>query len=181
MKPFFILNKIQIKTLLRFINYIIMSIRSIDKEKDKPQHWLLRIGDGKNFHNSSKHHIWGIKSNSIGRYFMDNVKPNDILWFINNKSKGKVMAVATFIKNNTRELGPLIDITMDNKELGWEGDDDWNIEIHYEKLYGLEDCHLFTHIKSPLTIRIYNSEKCNLDLPTEYHYIKRYRNITSHL
>ena len=160
----------------------ISSISSMGREEDGPTHWLLRVGDGKNFRNSSKYKIWGFKSTtSFGKYFMDNVKSGHILWFIKNKSKGKVMAVATFTENKTRELGPLIDLTLDNEELGWEGDDNWDIEIHYEKLYGLEDCDILTHLRNRSTIIQYKSDRCELDLPTEYHYIKRYRKVTDHL
>lgn len=144
--------------------------------------WILRVGDGKNFINSSKHCIWGIKSNNpLGKAFIKNVKSGDKLWFVISKSQGKIIAVATYISHNTRELGPLINTSMTNEELGWKGEDhncDWDLEIHYNNLYVLNDCNLLTYIKGPCTIRKYD-EKCKVNLVEEYVYIMRYRKINS--
>ena len=65
---------------------------------------------------------------------------------------------------------------MTNEELGWSGSGtDWtsDVEIHYTDLYGLTNCELLTHIKSPKTIRKYN-EKCMINLAVEYNYITRW-------
>jgi len=106
--------------------------------------WILRGGNGKNFKSSSKFGIWGIQSSTpTNKYFLKNVKVGDKLWFVKNKSKGKLLGVATYRSNNMRELGPLVNISMTNEELGWTGEGlDWvsDIEIHYSDLYGLEDC-----------------------------------------
>jgi hypothetical protein len=143
--------------------------------------WILRGGNGKNFKTSSKFGIWGIQSSTpTNKYFLKNVKVGDKLWFVKNKSKGKLLGVATYRSNNMRELGPLVNISMTNEELGWTGEGlDWvsDIEIHYSDLYGLEDCELLTHIDGPATIRKYN-EKCKLDLPLEYSYIVKYSKVT---
>ena len=156
----------------------------------EPQHWLLRVGDGENFKNSSKLRIWGIKATpKCGEPFIKNVRKNDILWFVTNKSKGLLIAVATFKSSNERELGPLISITRTNRELNWSGGDDvdtgdddydggWNIEIHYKDLYNITSCNLLSKILSPLTIRKYNPEKCHVDLKSEYPNIKKYASIT---
>tara|TARA_B100001093_G_scaffold144658_1_gene137310 strand:+ start:14270 stop:14464 length:195 start_codon:yes stop_codon:yes gene_type:complete len=64
---------------------------------------------------------------------------------------------------------------LTNEELGWSGSGtDWtsDVEIHYTDLYGLTNCELLTHIKSPKTIRKYN-EKCMINLAVEYNYITR--------
>lgn len=51
--------------------------------------WLLRVGDGENFKNSSKHRIWGISSSSLSnKHFLENVKSGDRLWFVKNKCQG---------------------------------------------------------------------------------------------
>lgn len=146
--------------------------------------WLLRAGDGKNLKNSSKYRIWGILSTTCdNKYFIKNVRPGDRLWFIKNNSNGKVIAVATYRSHNTRELGPIIDLSMSNEELGWTGEgSDWtsDTEIHYTDLYGLEQCELLTKIKSAKTVRKYN-EKCRVDLAVEYSSIVRYSNITREL
>lgn len=144
--------------------------------------WILRIGDGENFIRSSKYRIWGIQTNTSthGKFFIKNVKPGDRLWFVKSKSQGKIIAVATYRSHNVRELGPLINISMSNEDLGWIGEGpDWtsNIEIHYTDLYNVTDCQLLTHIKSPTTIRKYD-EKCSVELPVEYSYITRYSKVT---
>ena len=141
-------------------------------------HWLLRVGDGENFINSSVYKIWGVSSTSpFGKHFLKNVNHGDILWFIKSNSKGRVIAAATYRSHNRRDIGPLISTTMDNEELGWTGEGpDWtsDVEIHYTELYALDDVGLLTHIKCPSTIRKY-SEKCQVNLPVEYNNIVRYR------
>ena len=143
--------------------------------------WLLRVGNGDNFKASSKHRIWGIQSTTpLGKYFLNNVKSGDRLWFVKSKSQGKLISVAIYRSHNKREFGPLVDLSMTEEELGWKHDGpNWksDTEIHYSDLYGLEDCNLLTHIKCPSTIRKYD-EKCRVDLPVEYSYIVRYSKIT---
>lgn len=144
--------------------------------------WILRVGDGENFIRSSKYRIWGIQTitSPHGKFFIKNVKPGDRLWFVKSKSQGKIIAVATYRSHNVRELGPLINISMSNEDLGWtcEGPD-WtsDTEIHYTDLYNVTVCQLLTHIKSPTTIRKYD-EKCSVELPVEYSYITRYSKVT---
>jgi hypothetical protein len=146
--------------------------------------WILRVGDGENLKCSSKYRIWGIQSTSPdGKYFVKNVKPGDRLWFVTSKSHGKVIAVATYRSHNTRDIGPLIDISLTEEELGWTGSGtDWsaNVEVHYTDLYGLNDCELLTHIKGAKTVRTYN-EKCRVNLAVEYSYIVRYSRVTFEL
>jgi hypothetical protein len=139
--------------------------------------WLLRVGDGMNFIHSSKYRIWGIQSTTtIGKHFVENVRPGDRLWFVKSKSNGKLIAVATYRSHNYRNLGPLLAVTMTNEELGWTGEGpDWtsDVEIHYTDLYNLTDCDMLSHIKGPATIRKYDN-KCLVELPVEYSYIVRY-------
>ena len=146
--------------------------------------WLLRVGDGENLNRSSKYRIWGISSKiSTNKYFIKNVKPGYRLWFVKSKSQGNLVAVATYCSHNMRELGPLVDITLTNEELGWTGSGkDWtaDVELHYTDLYGLSDCELLTHIKGPATIRKYD-EKCRVNLAVEYSYIVRYSRVTFEL
>ncbi len=145
--------------------------------------WILRVGDGENLKCSSKYRIWGISSNtSANKHFLKNVKPGDRLWFVKSKSQGKLVALATYRSHITREIGPLIDITMSNEELGWTGGAAAavDVEVHYTDLYGLNDCELLTHIKGAATIRKYG-EKCRVNLPVEYSYIVRYSRVTFEL
>jgi hypothetical protein len=143
--------------------------------------WLLRVGNGENFKSSSRFRIWGLNSlTSNNKYFLKNVKVGDRLWFIKSKSFGKLLAVAIYRSHNARELGPLINITMTNDELGWTGEGpDWtsDTEIHYSDLYVLEKCDILTHIKGPSTIRKYD-DKCKVNLEAEYTYIVRYSKIS---
>jgi len=143
--------------------------------------WLLRVGDGMNFINSSKYRIWAVNTNlNYGKHFVENVKPGDRLWFVQSKSKGKLLAVSTYRSHNRREVGPLIATTMTNEELGWTGEGpDWisDIEVHYTDLYNLSDCEMLTHIKGPATIRKYDL-KCVINLAIEYSYIVRYSKVS---
>ena len=138
--------------------------------------WIVRAGDGKNFKNSSKFRIWGITSTtSTNKHFIKNVKPGDRLWFIEGKSKGKIIAVTTYQSHNMRKVnnGPLIDTSLTDEDLGWSGSGtDWSadVEVHYTDLQELDKNKnklLFTHIKGAATIRKYN-EKCRVNLAEEY-------------
>ena len=141
--------------------------------------WLLRVADGTNFINSSKYRIWGIQTitSTHCKHFVENVRPGDRLWFIQSGTCGKVIAVATYRSHNDRELGPLIDVSLNNEQLGWTGYDKCNVEIHYTDLYWLSSCELLTHIKGHSTIRKYN-ENCKVNLAVEYSYITRYSRAT---
>ena len=143
--------------------------------------WLLRVGDGKNFIRSSKFNIWGIQTTTSphGKHFVKHVKPGDRLWFIKSKSHGKILAMAIYRSHNKRELGPLINMSMTNEELGWTNEDtDWTseTEVHYTDLYNISDCELLTHIKGSSTIRKY-SDKCHVKLAVEYDYIIKYSKV----
>jgi hypothetical protein len=148
----------------------------------KVNDWLLYIGDGKNFNASSSKSIWGITSNhSFTKGFLSTAKTGDRLWFVKSKTNGKIIAVATFTSTNKRILGPLIQLTLTNEELGWDKtDDNWDTEVHYKDLYNLTQCNLKSEIKGAAGIRRYNN-KCKVDLPTEYPYIVRYSKISKHM
>ena len=145
-----------------------------------PKHWLLRVGDGTHFTNSSRHLVWGINSQHPGfPHFLQNVEEGDLLWFIKGASSGQAIAVSTYRESKKRMLGPLISMTMTNEELGWtEKDGDWDYEVHYTNLYNLTECDYFTKIQSPREVRLYN-EKCCINLPDEYPRIVRYSKITT--
>ena len=146
--------------------------------------WLLRVGDGENFINSSQYRILGIQSTSpSNKHFLKNVKIGDRLWFVKSKSNGKVLAVATYRSHNKRDLGPLVNFTMTNQELGWSGvGPDWtsDIEVHYSDMYGLSDCEILTHIKGAATIRKYD-DNTRVNLAIENNHIVRYSRITFEL
>jgi hypothetical protein len=144
--------------------------------KPTPIHWLLRVGDGKHFKASSSKGIWGILSSTVfGKGFLATVKPGDVLWFVKGeRSKGLLLAVATFVEVKERILG----LTATNEELGWtKTDGDWDVEVHFKDLYNIEECELHSEIKGAATIRQYN-DKCMVNLSQEYANIVRYFKVT---
>jgi hypothetical protein len=145
-----------------------------------PQHFLLRVGDGIHFTDSSKFKLWGVNSkDSPIKGFLKSVKVGDVLWFVKGKSKGQLISVATFTEAKQRILGPLIPLTLTNEQLGWTKTyGDWDTEIHYDNLYNISMCELYSEIKSPLVIRLY-SDKCKVNLPEEYSNIIRYSKVTN--
>ena len=145
-----------------------------------PNNFLLRIGDGVHFNASSSKSIWGITSkHSFAKMFQKEAKEGDLLWFIKNKTNGQIVAVATFTRTNKRILGPLIELTLTNAELGWDkSEGDWDTEVHYKDLYNLTHCNLISEIEAPAGIRRYNY-KCKINLITEYPQIIRYSKITT--
>jgi len=145
-----------------------------------PKHFLLRVGDGIHFIRSSSRFIWGITSSSnAGKGFKSTVKAGDILWFVTGGSKGKIIAMATFTETRERIIGPIIDLTATNEELGWTNTEgNWDTEVHYKDLFNLTECNLLTGIKGAATVRIYNQEKCNVKLPTKYEHIIQDSKIT---
>ena len=141
-------------------------------------HFILRIGDGKHFNASSLKYIWGINSKiPYVRGFINKVKAGDILWFVIGGAKGKIVAVATFKETKKRDIGPLINFTFTNSELGW-GQGDWDTEVIYTNLYNLTHLELLSEISSPLSIRSYN-DKCKVNLILEYPLIVRYSKVTN--
>ena len=152
--------------------------------------WIMRVGDGENFRNSSLYNIWGV--NSRHKTFIQTVQPGDRIWFVVNGGggrrcrqqqqvhlRGKVIAVATYQSHNHRELGPLVSFTQTNDELGWGGcGEACDIEIHYSDLYDLNNCEMFTHIKNQNSVRNFATAPCAINLPIEYNHIVRYSKVT---
>ena len=154
------------------------TISSLSSEESFRNHWLLFIGDGENFKNSSKFKIWGIKSTgSPNSSFLRNVREGDLLWFIQSKTKGKVLALATFTSMEQRGNEPLLEQWPDDV-LGWTGKDIHLYEnlIHYDNLFNLENIPkpYYTHLKGSAPIRkLQRDTECAVDLP------RVYENITS--
>ena len=133
---------------------------------------VLNVGNGNNFKASSKYNIWGIEDSHSGqKSFIKNANAGDILWF---KSRGQIIAMATFVKTEKRIIGPLITLTLTNEELGWTGDGDWNTSVYYKDLYDLRHCNLFPEIKGQSPIHRYIYKEIGLNLSTEYFNIIRY-------
>ena len=114
-------------------------------------HWLLRIGDGDHFIASSSKLIWGINSKNKFNVstFLKNAEEGDILWFVKSGNKGQIIACAVFSRLKKREIGPLINITDTNEELGWiKSNGNWDTEVHYTNLLNLTHCNLLSNIKN---------------------------------
>lgn len=129
-----------------------------------PEDYLFRVGNGENFRNSSHLYIWGTK----GRSGLKNIKNGDRMWFITNKSKGHIIAVATFERIIRRT-----DLTFSDEELGWTGNGGWNYEIHYKELYDVSKLNYLTNIKNQNSVSK-PTENCEVDLPKEYPLIVKY-------
>ena len=147
------------------------------------KHYILRVGDGENFRKGSEVNTWAVRSGNTG--FLKNVNPGDKLWFITKKQKGdvhrgKIIAVADFVAKNMRVFGPLISTSKTNEDLGWdEKGGVCDVEIHYNNLYNLTECKLFTGQKNQTTISAYDNfkERLLVNLEVEYEYICKYSKI----
>ena len=136
--------------------------------------WILRIGDGKNFINSSKVNIWGISSKY--KTFISSCEVGDRLWFV--VSGGKIFALANFVSLKIRELGPLVSLTPTNEDLGWDNSGETcDVQIEFKNLLNLSKCELYSGIKNQTSVRLWN-ESYEINLPLEYHYIEKYCNIS---
>ena len=127
-------------------------------ERDRT-HWLIRVGDGKNFRNS-KYPFWGVKrgkNDSIKNDIKNNIKEGDILWFIVSKPHGgNIIAMAEFTHYKDRDEEP---DTITDQEQGWKGDEDWQIEMHYKNCYNVERINIKAVIQCPGVILRYESFK----------------------
>ena len=143
--------------------------------KEEPTHYIIYVGDGKNFRNSSHRGIMGLNSKSPHvQNFKKVAKKGQLIWFIQCRANGKVLAVATFSSCEKRKND-----LWDDECLGWKGGERYDILIHYEKLYKLDTIPqpLLTQIdglNNPSVVRKYESSKCAVDLPKEYEIIVRH-------
>lgn len=143
-------------------------------------HFTLHVGDGENFIKGQKFSLWAIRSKN--KKFLKKVRKGDILWFIRGKRAGdihlgKVIAMAVFESYNKRELGPLINTTMDNYDLGWSEKGGFcDIEIHYSNMYNLSQSSLFTGQKRGNVVCDYDNikDKLLVNLRMEYESIVKY-------
>lgn len=110
------------------------------KYQQKQEHFIIRVGDGKNFKNS-KYPFWGLKKgNGSVKTIVSKIKKGDILWFmISKKYGGKLIGMSEYKSYHDRDDEPLIPLyTYSNEEQNWEGNEDWSIQINYENLYNTE-------------------------------------------
>jgi hypothetical protein len=146
------------------------------ERKNAPAHFLVRIGDGKNFYNS-KNPFWGMKKGGLG--IAKKMKTGDIIWFmVNKKNGGKAIAVAEYTGElYNRKDESLIPIhTLTNEQQGWIGDDPWDIQIHYRNLYMIKHAEIKICLAGSWSIMYYSSMKDKIvdDFPECFKNIKRY-------
>ena len=103
--------------------------------------WIIRIGDSKHFFNSNEN-VWGF--NSRNKYFIENVRQNDKLFFVARNTKCRICAFAVFKSLRFRN-----DNTPSNIDYNWilHGPDDngrwrnskWDLEMIYTDYCDLRD------------------------------------------
>ena len=140
--------------------------------------YIIRVGDGDHYRSSTTFSRWGITAeHAFSKMFMRTVIPGDRLWFLQNG--GKLLGAATFVSTNQREVGPLIQFTPTNEELGWtKKTGNWDTEVHYKNLFDLEKCDMkLNKIRARNSILKFNLEMCGINLPEEYPRIVMYSNV----
>ena len=142
-----------------------------------PKHWLIRVNDGVNFKNS-KYPFWGVKRGRAGciKTIVNKLNPGDILWFMTSKKHGgKLIAMSEYTNYYDKKDEPLIHMnTYSNEEQNWKGEEDWDIQIHYEKLYIIEKQNINASIQCGGVILEYETFK-NKGLPDLYNHYKNFK------
>ncbi|MDA9216194.1 hypothetical protein N9O88_00025 [bacterium] len=142
----------------------------------KQKHFIIRVGDGKNFKNS-KYPCWGIKKgNGSVKTIVSKIKRGDVLWFMTSKKYGgKLIGMSEYKCYYDRDDEPLIPVyTYSNKELNWEGEDDWSMQINYDCLYNTEKQNIEALVACPATILKYETWR-DRGLPDLYNHYNNFK------
>jgi len=143
------------------------------------EHWIIRVADGVNFRNS-KYPFWGVKRGKNGciKTLVKRIKIGDILWFMTSKKYGgKIIGMSEYIGFYDRNDEPLVSVnTLSNEEQNWIGDELWDIQIHYCKLYNTEKQNIGACIQCAGIIFKYDKfkEKISGDLIEHYKNFRYY-------
>lgn len=86
------------------------------------------------------------------------------------------MYVATYISHNNRVIGPLVDLTMNNQELGWVNQQS-DIEIHYDDMYNVNALNIVIPRLGQSSFHLLALDQLNV----EYNNIMRYHQVTREL
>jgi hypothetical protein len=166
------------KNIINYTNIKYITINMDDDHKNK-NHWLLRIGDGRNFRNSV-YPFWSVKrgkNNSI-KGCVRNIAEGDILWFITNQSAGgKIIGMAEFTYMYDIKEKPTSDMTIfSNSEQDWIGDDVWDIQIYYKNMYKTENANINICIRCNSSILSYITfrDRISHNLYREYDMFLKY-------
>lgn len=141
------------------------------------KHWIIRVNDGENFHNS-KYPFWGIKRGKNGciKTIVAKIKKGDVLWFLTSKMYGgKIIGMSEYDGFYDRNDEPLLHInTKTNDEQNWKGDESWDIQLHYCNLYITDTKNITACIQCGGIILEYETfkNKINGDL---YEYYKSFK------
>lgn len=105
--------------------------------------WFIRVGDGANFDSSYKYNVYGLKpTDTTVKGMLDCIRDGDRLWFVTNKSKGRIIASAIYVSHNGFVNSPG---ELTNIELGWTDEYIGFQLIQYTNLYLLYGCRLYVN------------------------------------
>ena len=143
------------------------------------KHWIIRVNDGINFHNSV-YPFWGVKRGKNGcmKTIVTKIKPGDIIWFMTSKPYGgKFIGMGEYCGFYDRNEEPLFYInTKTDEEQGWKGGEGWEIQIHYSNLFITEKQNIVACIQCGGNILEYETfkDKISSDLYEHYNNYKFY-------
>lgn len=100
--------------------------------------WIIRINDYEAFCSLNQKRFWLYNSKNQWncKKFHSTVKKGDIIWFVQAKSNGRILGVATFQKLDTLTQSLKSTLTLPESMEGVE------TQINYGKFYHLEDLEL---------------------------------------
>ena len=127
----------------------------------QPSAWIIRVNDGENFRNS-KLPFWGVKrgNGDCIKTIVKKMKYGDGLFFLTSKNHGgKIIGMAEY----THFLDRLEDETVTNENQNWEGEDVWDIQIHYKDLYITEKQDIKACIQCGGVILFYDTFKNRIE------------------
>jgi hypothetical protein len=154
-----------------------MKLIIIMSYQQESKHWLIRVKNGENFRNS-KYPFWGVKRGNHGciKTIVNKIKKGDILWFMTSKNYGgKLIGMSEYTYYYDREDEPLIRMnTYLNKEQNWKGEEDWDIQIHYENLYITEKQNIKASVQCGGIILEYETFK-DRGLPNLYNHYNNFK------
>lgn len=106
--------------------------------KKKMVFWIIRINEYETFCSSNQKRFWLYNSKYLWncKKFNSTVKKGDIIWFVQGKTNGRILGVATFQKLETVTKSLKSKITLPDSMK------DVDTLINYNKFYHLEDLEL---------------------------------------